>query len=206
MVRTHKSHRKKISKVNGVLYQLRKTAPKSLLASIFNALVQSNLSYGISVWGSGGSATKLNKLFITQKKAIRNVFGVRRVNKHTQGNTKRTFNDNNILTVHNIYAKSLLTEAYQLMFFNNHPQLLCKNFPLSSVNNSRFSVPRIYYNDNRNNFYYSIPKFWNALQGVSDFPTNFRSISCFKKRLKKFILNYQSYGALTTWEPSNLDM
>ena len=197
---------KKVSKVNGVLYQLRKTAPRRLLASIFNALVQSNLSYGISVWGCGGSVTKLKKLFIVQKKAIRNAFGVRRINKHTQGNTKRTFNDNNILTVHNIYAKTILTEAYQLMYFKNHPEFLSNNFTFSHVNSSRFTVPRIHYADNKSNYCYSVPKFWNTLQGSSDFPSNFRSIKCFKKQLKKFILNYQSHGALTTWEPSNLDM
>ena len=93
---------KKLATVNGVLYQMRKTLPKSLRIAVFNALIQSHLSYGISVWGCGGDSNRLKKVFIAQKKAIRNAFGVRRVNKDIPGNTKIVFNNNNILTVHNI--------------------------------------------------------------------------------------------------------
>ena len=93
---------KKLATVNGVLYQMRKTLPKSLRIAVFNALIQSHLSYGISVWGCGGDSNRLKKVFIAQKKAIRNAFGVRRVNKDIPGNTKIVFNNNKILTVHNI--------------------------------------------------------------------------------------------------------
>jgi hypothetical protein len=93
---------KKLAKVDGVLYQIRKTVPRTLLVSIFNAFIQSHLSYGVLVWGCGGDTTKLNDLFIAQKKAIRTVFGVRRINKYLVGSTKSTFNDNRVLTVHNL--------------------------------------------------------------------------------------------------------
>jgi hypothetical protein len=52
---------KKLAKVNGVLYQIRKTVPRTLLVSIFNALIQLHLSYGISVWGCGGDTCSLLK-------------------------------------------------------------------------------------------------------------------------------------------------
>ena len=39
--------------VNRVLYQIRKTVPRTLQVSIFNALIQSHLSYGISAYQCG---------------------------------------------------------------------------------------------------------------------------------------------------------
>ena len=52
---------KKLATVNGVLYQMRKTLPKSRRYAVFNALIQSHLSYGISVWGCGGDSNRLKK-------------------------------------------------------------------------------------------------------------------------------------------------
>ena len=73
---------------------MHKTLPKSLRIAVFNALLQSHLSYGISVWGCGGDSNRLKKVFIAQKKAIRNAFAVMRVNKDIPGNTKIVFNNN----------------------------------------------------------------------------------------------------------------
>ena len=113
---------------------MRKTLPKSLRIAVFNALIQSHLSYGISVWGCGGDSNRLKKVFIAQKKAIRNAFGVRRVNKDIPGNTKIVFNNNKILTVHNIlYTKFIVSEAYQLMNNPNHPVLLSEHFSKSLI-------------------------------------------------------------------------
>ena len=114
---------------------MRKTLPKSLRIAVFNALIQSHLSYGISVWGCGGDSNRLKKVFIAQKKAIRNAFGVRRVNKDIPGNTQIVFNNNKILTVHNIYTNFIVSEAYQLMNNPNHPVLLSEHFSKSLILN-----------------------------------------------------------------------
>ena len=196
---------KKISKVNGVLYQLRKTAPKMLRIAIFNALVQSHLSYGITVWGSNTATNKLNKLFINQKKALRNVFGIRRVNKHQQGNTKHVFNENKVLSVYGLYHKFILTEGFQLVHAGGYPTLLRKHFQTSAVNDKRFICPRVYYKDNMHNMLYAVPRIWNAVNNSSYLPKNIKSISSFKNNIKQFILMYQSNGSNNTWEPSNLD-
>ena len=196
---------KKVSKVNGVLYQLRKTAPKMLRIAVFNALVQSHLSYGILVWGSSPATNKLNKLFINQKKALRNVFGVRRVNKHQHGNTKRVFNENNVLTVYGLYYKFILAEGFRIMNADGYPTLLRKHFQTSDVNKKRFICPRLYYKDNMHNMLYAVPRIWNAIINSSHFSGNFRTMSSFNNKAKQFILMYQSHGSNNTWEPSNLD-
>ena len=131
---------KKLATVNGVLYQMRKTLPKSLRIAVFNALIQSHLSYGISVWGCGGDSNRLKKVFIAQKKAIRNAFGVRRVNKDIPGNTKIVFNNNTIPTVRNVYTKSIVSEACQLMNNPNHPVLLSEHFSKSLINSNVFII------------------------------------------------------------------
>ena len=204
----HISHiSKKISKINGVLYKLRKTTPKMLRIAIFNALVQSHLSYGITVWGSGGSTVKLKKLFIAQKKSLRNVFGIRRINKHQSGHTKHVFNDNKILTVHGLYFKFILTEAFHLLYSLDYPTLLKSNFTRSTVNNTRFTTPRVHFTDNMYNMYYSIPRTWNVVRNSSHFPKfNIMSSLSFKRQIKRFILKVQSHGNQSIWEPSNFDL
>ena len=57
---------------------MRRIITKNLRSSVYNALVNSHLSYGISVWGSSANQTKLNNLFVLQKKAIRNLFGIKK--------------------------------------------------------------------------------------------------------------------------------
>ena len=67
---TWKNHigliKNKISKTIGVFYRLPKTFPEEILATLYNSLIASHLSYGILAWGI--VATRLEKL---QKKAIR---------------------------------------------------------------------------------------------------------------------------------------
>ena len=55
---------------------------------IYFALVNSQLIYGISIWGSGGSFSNLSSLFIAQKKSIRILFRVSKINKYCPGHTK----------------------------------------------------------------------------------------------------------------------
>ena len=60
---------RKISSINGILFNLRKFIPENLhlKKSIYFALVNSHLNYGISVWGCAGDKNKLQKLFVAQK-------------------------------------------------------------------------------------------------------------------------------------------
>ena len=61
---------KKVTSTIGSLYEMRRIITKNLRSSLYNALVNSHLSYGISVWGSSASQTKLNNLFVLQKKPL----------------------------------------------------------------------------------------------------------------------------------------
>ena len=57
---------KKISKVTGILYRLRKLFPENVLFTLYNSLIISYINYGLLLWG-----IDCHKLEILQKKALR---------------------------------------------------------------------------------------------------------------------------------------
>ena len=61
-----------LTSLSGVLYNLRKfvSEDSNLSKSIYFALVNSVMSYAISVWGSGGVINALKPLHIAQKSAF----------------------------------------------------------------------------------------------------------------------------------------
>lgn len=65
--------RKKLLMCVGTLYRIRTSIPKRLFKSIYHALFESHLTYGISVWGAQ-SQSVLNDLFTIQKKCLRMLF------------------------------------------------------------------------------------------------------------------------------------
>ena len=50
-----KSVTRKLSKITGSLYKIRRCIPKAMLRNVYYALVNSRLMFGISIWESGGS-------------------------------------------------------------------------------------------------------------------------------------------------------
>ena len=60
--------RKKLRSMTGAICRIRNSIPAELYLKIYNALFESHLSYGISVWS-------VDSLFITQKHSIRILFG-----------------------------------------------------------------------------------------------------------------------------------
>ena len=106
----------------------------------------SHLSYGISVWGSSASKSKLNNLFMLQKKAIRNLFGIKKESKNVKGHTKQTFNDNKILTVHNLASYFTVTFISKVRLQKTPTYL----YELLSIDNT---IPRILFAK-----FFSLPK------------------------------------------------
>ena len=59
----------KLSKVNALLSKLKHFFPKKTLLTIYNSLFLSNINYGITSWGLGGT----DRIETIQKKSIRNI-------------------------------------------------------------------------------------------------------------------------------------
>ena len=190
---------KQISKINGVLYNLRRSIPRTLITSIYYALVNSKLSYCISAWGSGGAECSLAKLFTAQKRAVRTLYNVKRCNKFVRGHTKKVFNDNGIMTVHNLYSQSVFFDTYKIIH-NEAPEFLFNKLSFSNHNTSRLINSKVVYKTLKNNFYFTAPKIWNTFNSVVETGLNP------KIKIKKYLLNLQKTGEPNTWLPYNLSL
>ena len=196
----------KVSQVNGVLYKLRKSAPKNILKCVYNSLVQSHLSFGVTIWGCGGDQVKLSRLFVAQKRAIRTVFGVRNINKFLRGHTKSVFTHNKILTIHNIYYLSVMTETCKLLCYPKPPALLAQHLQQSNINKNRLIAQKVVYSSLGNNYIYSAHRLWNAINSYSQFPKSFGTLQAFKGRVKGLLHTAQKSGGANDWIPQNLDL
>ena len=107
---------KKIASNCGVLFRARHVLSKDSLNKLYYSFIQSHMIYCSNVWGLG-SKNSLNKIFISQKRAVRtmtftklykkdNVTGV-----YTYGHTKQLFKKYEILCIHNV----ILMQALSLM-------------------------------------------------------------------------------------------
>ena len=109
-----KSLASKISRNSGIMYKLKGIVPDSVLKTLYNSFIQSNLNYCSTVWGLR-SKNSVEPLFRAQKKAIRTVenrYNLFFYNKDTGEcpcHTKEIFERNDFLTVHNLIAKNCLS-------------------------------------------------------------------------------------------------
>ena len=61
-------------------------------------MINSQLSYAIPVWGGFDSHDSLQDIFLLQKRALRNLFSIKKTSMHVRGHTKKVFSQYNILT------------------------------------------------------------------------------------------------------------
>ena len=149
---------KKVSAATGSLWQMGHVITPSLRKSVFNALVNSHLSYAIEIWGCAANEYKLKPLFVIQKRCLRNLFKIKRSSKIIKGHTKSTFNDNEILTVYNLYYYFILCNIFKIRI-NKKP--VCLYNILQMHQKERLILPLLKSNYLQNNFFYQGPKLWN---------------------------------------------
>ena len=93
----------KISRVNGVLSRLKRFVPSNILLTIYNALIQPHLNYGVLLWGQ--NVKRIHKL---QKWALRSITASK-YNAHTEP----LFIKLKILQIQDIYTLCLLKFYYK---------------------------------------------------------------------------------------------
>ena len=173
-----------------------------MASSVYNALVNSNMSYAISVWGANHS--NLNQLFIIQKKCLRNLYSIKRISKHIPGHTKDIFNDNKILTIYNLYYYFTFLEIFKLKFYNT-PEYLRDSLNIKP-DNDRIILPKLSSSHYQNNFLHQGPRIWNLIiakyrcLNISFTPKQV------KRKIKEILLQMQSYSTInhtSDWLPVN---
>ena len=151
---------RKLSRISGSLYKLvRCIIPKDMIRDIYFALVNSQLIYGISIWGSGGSVFNLFSLFVAQKKSIRILFRVSKIIKYCPGHTKNVLGEKNILSIHNLYSASILSEIF--LGIHGIPPKPIVNIiqpQFSSRSLTLFTLPKLRLTNHQKNFPYSMFK------------------------------------------------
>ena len=209
---------KKLRCCSGQLNHIRKYLPVSLHKSLYHTLFESHLSYGVTVWG-GVPHSKLNSLFVAQKYCMRIMFGdteaylekhrtaarTRSIDSQKLGpdffkleHTKPLFNNNGIMTVHNLYNYHTLLSVSKLLKFHT-PISVYSLFTLSKRKETLLITPQ-----RVDSFVYSSSTLWNAFRRspegseVKDFTT---SVSCLKKLIKILVTRRQKLGDMEEWHP-----
>ena len=145
--------KKKLRTSFAIIKHISSYMPTANYKSIYHTLFESHLSFCISTWG-GARKKLVDQVFITQKVAIRYLFGNYEkfldkfntsartrpygeqqlgVSFYRKEHTQPLFNERNYLTVHNLYVYMAFNEVSKLITLRN-PSILFEKINLSSRN------------------------------------------------------------------------
>ena len=212
-----KSVTRKLSKITGSLYKIRRCIPKAMLRNEYFALVNSQLMYVISIWGSGGSISNLRCLFSAQKKCIRSLFRVKRIKRISimcPVHTKSTLTTYKILTVHNLYFYSALASIFSSLYSCPPQPIVDQVKPhLSKRKEAYFILPLVRVSNHHKNMPYVGLKLWNSFINITSTLDLldaslllYWKLSKFKKFAKDTLLHFQSLNNNFTWHSLNFDL
>ena len=185
-----------------------------MLRNVYYALVNSQLMYGISIWGSGGSISNLRCLFSVQKKCIRSLFRVKRISILCPGHTKSTFTAYKILTVHNLYFYSVLTSIFSSLYSCPPQPIVDQVKPHSSKRKEvYFILPLVRLSTYHKNMPYVGLKLWNSFINITSTLDLLNAslllywkLSKFKKLAKDTLLHFQSLNNNSTLDSFNFNL
>ena len=174
--------RNKISRCLGLLHRVKNLIPLSHRKQLYYALIDSHITYGITIWGS--TSKNLTKpLEILQKKAIRFID-----NLNFRDHTQNSFARHKILNFQNLYNYFISIEMFKA--YNNLLPIDIQNLYSRVLHQRNTRSAHLNLNIQRRstkiqNLRLSVqgPYFWNFL------PVTIRSsinLIQFKKRLKIF--------------------
>jgi hypothetical protein len=219
---------KKLRSAAAALCRIRHWIPKEKYLTIYHALFESHLTYGITVWG-GLKKTWMEEIFKVQKHCVRVLFGdlemyleksrtCVRARPYTgnvsslklgkeyfcKEHTKRLFNAQGILAVRNLHSYHCCLELFKIMKFRN-PINLFEALNISHRNNSMLlitPIPSI-------QFLYLGPKIWNSVYKkiLADSEQDLTiKVSTVKKLMKKLLIDIQKEHDENEWLPANYSL
>ena len=168
-----------------ILYKLRHVVTKNLMLTIYKALFQSLLQYGVVGWGAVNK-THINALVVMQKNILKVMF-----NKPRRFPSDLIFEISRVLDVRQIYLKAVLVHIYKKI----HIYKLRNALPDSLYNTRRGTQDRSYdvIIPRRNKLIgirhvdYIGMKIYNQIDSnIRDLP----NVHLFKKSVTSWILSY----------------
>lgn len=160
-----------------MFYQLRSICSTQLMRTIYYALINSKIEYGISVW-EGTYVTTLKPLIVLQKSFVRHVAKCQKY-----AHTDLLFKDLRILHILNLYSYKVLK-----VYFNrsNTERRTIRNIEIVLRHHNNGPVPRPKLTTFKNFYTYTAPKMFNDLH------QELKEIDCkskFLQRLKLYLIN-----------------
>ena len=223
----------KLSRNAGILHMLRGIVPLNVIKTLYSSFIQSHLFYCPTVWGLG-SKSSLDRIFSAQKKAIRTTLA-NSVNYYYDSqtgklpeHTKPIFNNNNMLTVHNIIYMQTLALLQKV--HNNIAPIMIRNlFEVSTQANPTkiravkeetfFKVPKTNKKALDNTIFVKGPKIFNKTatefnrslkinnqKKLSEPLFQNKFTDPFKRSIKHTILNSQNSNNTNEWHIENFPM
>ena len=127
---------KRISRAVGIIKKLQLIFPKTILLSIYNALILPHINYCVLSWGSG---IKAKGIFLQQQKSIRAISSA-----CYKAHTEPLFKIYNILKLEDVYNYRMLVFYYNLKN-NKVPSYLTSFPPNTSTARERYPIryPRL---------------------------------------------------------------
>ena len=191
---------KRISRAVGVIKKLQLVFPKTILLTIYNALILPHINYCLLSWGS---ASAVKTIFTVQKRAIRAISSAG-YNAHTEP----LFNFFNVLKVEDIYNYRLLVLYYNLKH-KNVPYHIASFLPKTSIARERYPIrksrlqPPLHAHEYiTKTCKYRLPVFLNSINNNSENSDILRNIIDeinnitlvkFKSVTKRYMINKYSY-------------
>ena len=191
---------KRMSRAVGVIKKLQLVFPKTILLTIYNALILPHINYCLLSWGS---ASAVKTIFTVQKRAIRAISSAG-YNAHTEP----LFNFFNVLKVEDIYNYRLLVLYYNLKH-KNVPYHIASFLPKTSIARERYPIrksrlqPPLHAHEYiTKTCKYRLPVFLNSINNNSENSDILRNIIDeinnitlvkFKSVTKRYMINKYSY-------------
>ena len=210
-----KSLNKKLASCTGSINQIAKSIPENLYRDLYSTLFECYMTYGITVWGSAHD-TKINKIFIAQKKIVRVLFGDREkyLDKfrtcvrarpylqqklssdfYTKEPSKPLFNNKNILNIKNLYFFHSALETFKVLKFKS-PIKIHESYKFSSRNHKDLFILTPSPSDK---FSYKSSVIWNKVRNLFKIYDSAISMTTVKTKLKTYLLDNQSTGDDENW-------
>lgn len=161
-------------------YLLRYLCPLSVLKTIYYALVNSKLQYGVTLWG-GTYYSTLKPLVVSQKKFIRLMLF-----KPSREPSFPLFHQLQILPLRYLYVYHVMK-----IFYVKSGNVVCNiNVYSHRLRNYDITeVPRPYSESYKKSFSYLAPKMWNKIKPDEE---TTKSLCIFKKYVRKFLFSIEN--------------
>ena len=212
----------------GALNRIKGFVPRKFHKDLYHTLFESHITYCVSVWG-GVSSCKLEPLFIAQKSCVRTIFDNERYSNkrstcarcrpigkqfldssfYQKKHTKPLLQQNEILSIHNLYIYHCFIELFKILKFRQPYSLfesiaINKSYNRSTRHNSTYiDIPK-HFSAKSSIFAYKAAKIWNNYRVKLEIFDYEISVSIVKSRLKSLIMCIQNSGDPTEWNSQNI--